>query len=176
MASPPTPATWSDGFVDENDFNTRLRDMIEFLLDPPRIETTTVVPGQSLPNQTETAINFSGEAFKVDFTHSTVSNQRQHIVTVDGLYVVGANIEISASGGSGQRRVSLYLNGSSTGSGGTIIGRSNTPRLGTPTYLSAWGMARAVTGDWFQAIAYQSSGETLTIAPSSRFYAYFVAA
>lgn len=172
MALPPTAATWVDGPVDAADLNADLRDVLEWMLSPPRILALRT-SHQSLPNATVTAVQLPAESYKSGFTHSTVTNTRALTVDVDGLYVVYGNIEITESAGGGQRRVELCKNGTTDGTGGTIFARDNSARLGTPNFLAISGMVRAVAGDFFQMLAYQSSGGSLNIGSSTSLAAYF---
>lgn len=173
MGTIPDPRTWNVGdLVAAADLNDEIRDMINWMVDPPRIKLGKSASQNNLTDQTVTKLTWNTEAFKVDITHSASSGD----ITVQtaGYYLVIANVEFSAENSVGQRRVDIFINGF-TATQNVFASGNTTPAGNVLIRMSVAGYQRALVGDVFNVGAYQSSGlNTTDITTNSNFAAIWM--
>lgn len=92
----PTPYTWVDGTVPPAALlNAGHKDVLNFLLDPPRCRGYRATAGTPLPAGADTAVNLDGEDYdSTGGMHSLVSNLARIVAPEDGLYQVYAQIGV----------------------------------------------------------------------------------
>ena len=100
-----------------------------------------VVPGSSTP----TFLNFNGEQFDTAAMHSTVSNTETLTAPVDGLYAVGAWIQLAIGGtvDSPTPSISAII----LASNGARVADSETISLATNTAMNLSGLLKLSAGD-----------------------------
>lgn len=178
MGTVPSPRTWHiDDDVADADFNQEIRDVADWILDPPRI-LLTKTSNQTLTSGVFESITWQSQEEIVDMTHSTVSDSWRINVNTSGMYFVVANLEIEDSGDTdGQRRIDLGKNGAQNDLDGSMKFSSESiapPGANINSMLSVKGYQRAVAGDWFQLFALQGSGELEPVLAGATFGAIWV--
>lgn len=132
--------------------------------------------GQTLSNNTHTAITFSAEAIDTNGFHSTSSNTSRITIPAGyaGKYYIYGNVTYD-SNSSGRRTTNIYKNGASVtnGQGGT---RNTFGQTDLQTQQVANILDLAV-GDYVELFAYQNTGGSLTInIEHTTFGAHFLGA
>lgn len=121
-----------------------------------RVKRTT---NQSIPNLSNTPINFTSENFDTDSMHDNSTNNTRITFNTAGKYAVGAQIEWAAGGNTGVRALHIRLNGT------TDIGVDwkNEPSGGSLTYNDIETVYDFVVGDYIEATAQLSSSGALDV-------------
>lgn len=129
---------------------------MEKIANVPRIRALAS-SAQTIPNNAFTAINFGVEVYKLNVTHSTVSNTHQFTVAVAGIYLLTGGVYYDTNG-TGSRAVKFQKNGvdiqgsgANTGSWASV----QTSVMARPTEVDA------AVGDVITMLGYQSAGGSL---------------
>jgi hypothetical protein len=100
-----------------------------------------------------------------DGMHSTTSNTSRIYANWTGWYHIQATVAWDTSGGStGYRQLQILLNGVTT-----IATAAATPASGGACQMSVSCDRYFTAGDYVEIMAYQNSGVTLAIAPTSEY-------
>src|SRR4051812_49348432 len=97
MATYTTPPTATAGQpLSASDWNTKVRDSMEFLHNPPacRARKTTA---QSLNTATLTTVLFDAERFDTDAIHDNVTNTSRLTCQTAGIYVITADLSFASN-------------------------------------------------------------------------------
>lgn len=130
----------------------------------PTIQTNAVggrfshSTNQSIPDTTQTLLNFDTERFDTDAFHSNTVANTKITIPFDGVYTVSAGIEW-AGNATGRRRVALQLNA------GSFIASQSDQALADATahrqtVTTTWSF---VAGDFVQVSVVQTSGGNLNV-------------
>jgi len=111
---------------------------------------------QSLPNDTETAINFDLENYDSDTMHDNTTNNTRITFTSAGKYSGAFNINFNAASG-GERRLKVVLNGSTNVA---QVKLSNPDGADHDTMQIVWNY-EADADDYIECMAYQNSGDAI---------------
>jgi len=120
---------------------------------------------QSISNATDTVLTFDVETFDTDGYHSTVTNTGRLTVPAGkaGYYNIYFAIQWDVNA-TGEREVSIYYNGTSTGICGMVVygdAEAYPFCVGSTTYYLA-------EGDFVQLLGYQNRGGALNATNSPR--------
>lgn len=151
--------TWANSTVyAQTDFDQQLKDNLSFLYSPPSLLAYST-SNQSIPTNTNTAVNLATEVWDTDTMHSGTS------ATVDfntaGVYLRAATGAFSISSTAGNRELYFADNGTDSNR------KSEQIVSGVPTIADTWinicylGLQTAT--DSFQMKAWQSSGGGLNV-------------
>lgn len=127
MGTVPNPkSNWVAGTVPTaNEFNSNIRDAINFFLSPPRVQVTHSATITRPSPASWSLIPWNTEAADADSTHDPVTANSQLVAKTPGLYHVWANItweDHAASFYDGDRGVQIRKNSGGSNSLGTLIG------------------------------------------------------
>lgn len=169
----PAPATWTATTVDASDFNTNIRDPLQWLLG----HSSNPKPHIRLRNTSAVALT-SGSF--TDLTMSTATRDRGFgwgsgaaiTIPVAGTYLIGASVEIDTFACNKALRI---VNGS------TVIVEHDITGVGSPAVarISVATLAVCSASDSVKAQAFQDSGGSLDANAAGEFspclWAYYVA-
>lgn len=158
----PTPKTWTAEFVDVAEFNTELRDIFNFLLNPPRCYAYKSADG-SLANTTWDALNLTAEAYDSHSAHDNSSNNTRLVAPETGLYGITSHAQFDINS-SGLRGLDIRMNAAGVQTGGTdllllILAGNGT----TETRVAGYVERQLTAGDYIEAFVWQNSGGILTV-------------
>ena len=131
-----------------------------------RLYNTTT---QNISNATSTAITFNSESYDTGSYHSTSTNTSRITVPSDGYYRLDAEIFYDANA-TGGRFLSIKKN-NTTEIAYTEIGAATQASIATGIALSC--QIYATASDYFEVLAYQTSGGTRTTYTGGEQYNYF---
>lgn len=158
----PTPANEVPGnFITGALWNSNVYNGLTFLLNRPLCSVWQNA-AQSIPNASNTPIQFDSTNLDTYGGHSNVTNSSRYTAQVPGWYWVYGNISYSTAS-AGIRTAAITKNGS-TVSGG--FGSNNGNSAYYTTVSAAVPVLMAV-GDYVETVAYQSSGAALNSAVGS---------
>lgn len=109
---------------------------------------------QSLTNNAQTDLVFNSEYFDTDSMHDTSTNTGRLTITTPGIYVVTLNVAFAANA-TGQRILTILLDGTRIASHGITAGSAAVIRLGLTTIQSI------NNGSYLSATGFQDSGGAL---------------
>jgi hypothetical protein len=120
---------------------------------------------QSIANATETVLTFDDETFDTDGYHSNVTNSGRLTVPAGkaGYYNIYFCIQWDVNA-TGDREVSLYINGTSTG----LCGSNQAGDATIYTFLTGSTTYYLAEGDYVQLTGYQDRGGALNATNSPR--------
>lgn len=133
----------------------QIRDNDEFLIDPPLCLVLSSV-GQTIANNTATALTANTEVFDNDSMHSTTTNPERITIQTPGRYRFSTRIEF-ASSGTGTREIRFYKNSVSLGAAFAM-----SPNAGTLVVTTYWEDVSAA-GDYYHVSVVQTSGGNLNV-------------
>lgn len=111
---------------------------------------------QSIPNGTQTAVQFNAENYDTDSLHDNATNNTRLTIPTTGLWLLQGSIDFAANT-TGFRGVNFYLNGT-TFLAGTILDP------GDPvSRLQASTMEELTAGDYIELLALQDTGGALDV-------------
>ena len=114
---------------------------------------------QSLANQAEVALAYNQESFDTDSMHDNSTNNTRVTFTTAGTYVITSNV-VYAANGTGYRKISLRLNGS------TVLNQCRFDAFSTPDNLFMISTIYTFDADdYVETIGYQNSGGALNTEP-----------
>ena len=116
---------------------------------------------QSLPHNTNYAVQFDVEVHDPDDLHVAVANTRVGARRT-GWYRVSCGLRFSYSAAGGVRTAQCRIDGT-TFAGGVSAAPSYTSTLSTPAYLTHTTDIYLVTGQYFEILLYQDTGGLLTL-------------
>lgn len=111
---------------------------------------------QSIPNNTQTALNLDSEDYDVGGMHDTVTNNSRITIPTGqgGLYLIVAHVDF-ATNGTNARRCEIFVNGS------RIHRTVATPSASTGTAMQDVMIWPLAAGDYVEVYAFQNSGGNL---------------
>ena len=120
---------------------------------------------QSIPNATETVLTFDTETFDTDAYHDNSTNSGRLTVPVGkaGYYSIYFAIQWDVNA-TGDREVSLYINGTATG----LCGSNQAGDATIYTFLTGTTTYYLAEGDYVQLTGYQDRGGALNATNSPR--------
>lgn len=120
---------------------------------------------QSIPNATETVLTFDTETFDTDAYHDNSTNSGRLTVPVGkaGYYSIYFCIQWDVNA-TGDREVSLYINGTATG----LCGSNQAGDATLYTFLTGTTTYYLAEGDYVQLTGYQDRGGALNATNSPR--------
>jgi len=160
----PNPQTWSSVMVTVATMNTEVRDVLNFLLDPPRARLY-LTGSQSILNNTPTLIAWTGEYTDSRNGHSTVTNNTDLTIAENGDYRVTVTAPW-ADNATGRRALTirvLHANATTT----DYSGDSKSPGAAAAFTNVASRTIPMVAGDKLQIRAFQTSGGTLNLSTAT---------
>lgn len=145
---------------DEDTFNTRCRDVLEFLLEPPQA-MAVAVSTQPVYNVTWTAMNLNSAVKDNDGIFYAPGNC--FIIQTPGWYEVVYGASLDAATYVGRRIVALRVNGTKDPNGYRSRLETTLAKAGTPNWRSGGGLHCLFlnAGDILQTVCYQDSGTTI---------------
>ncbi len=164
----PTPKTWAAGeTVDAPEGNAEWRDVLNFLLGPPRV---LAYRDATFPTTTAVweLIPWNNELYDSHGSHSIVTNQSRLVAQESGLYV--AFLQAAwAQNVSGTRRLQIRKNSADSDTGGTLIAIQTITSVGSnlDTQLQVYAEVQLNATDYLQAFGLQASGGSLNIQAGS---------
>ena len=175
MVAVPSQMTWLVGQrLTDTALNDDIRDAVNFLLNPPRVQvydvtTATNIPDDSVASGTYYPISFGSETgplgFDSDGVHSIVSQKSRLTIVTPGTYLV-SGLYTAAANATGYRWARWLVN--STNYGPHVRMPANS---GVETTVAAPTLQIVcAAGDWIELAARQSSGGTLATGIASPAY------
>lgn len=151
---------------DEDTFNTRCRDVLEFLLEPPQA-MAVAVSTQPVYNVTWTAMNIDSTVKDNDGIHDPTNHR--FVIQTPGWYEVVYGASLDAATYAGRRIVALRVNGAKDPSGYRSRLETTLAKAGTPNWASGGGLHCLFlnAGDTLETVCYQDSGTTIYTTASS---------
>lgn len=155
----PAPRTWVDQeFVSAAKLNSDIRDMVNWLNNPPNIDLSMFNNGGgTVVANTQFDVPWAFELRKQDVMHTSDGNPERAICQTPGIYFVTARIEYNAESGivTGHRDMHININGTTerTGDNGDQPGASTTTRL------SCASTAPLNAGDWVNVRLFQTADD-----------------
>lgn len=120
MAVPPTPLDPSPGDkLGATTWDTQVRDVMNFLLDPPRCLVFRAVV-QTITNGGTSLIGYDSEVYDTDLMHSTSSNTSRITFTTAGTYLVHVHTTLANAVYTTLDQTTNVNSGGSIGGGTTI--------------------------------------------------------
>ena len=164
----PNPKTWAAGeMVDSPEGNAEWRDVLNFLLGPPRALAyrdatfpTTSAAWELIP--------WNNELYDSHGSHSTVSNISRLTAQETGLYTVFAQAAW-AQNATGTRRLQCRKNSADSETGGTQVAIQTITSVGSnlDTQVSIYAEVQLNVTDYLQIFGLQASGGALNIQAGS---------
>lgn len=152
MATIPNPPTFTVGQkLTAALMNTNVRDAVNFLVASPLCVCTNTA-GQSITNNTLTALTFDTESTDIDGMHSTVTNTSRLTAVTAGWYYLSASVAF-AFNATGQRGFFFRLNGT-TYAGFTQVQATSAAETAMATSAAVFLNA----SDYAEVIVNQNSG------------------
>lgn len=124
----------------------------------PYVCTTTGTTTQSIPNSTQTVINWDFDYTDPAGLHNIASNNSAIYVKAAGWYQIQAQVQFVYNA-TGYREISLLKNGSSLDRTTAIVA----PITGTAAYASTSILTYLIPGDYIEVRAFQNSGGALDV-------------
>jgi hypothetical protein len=157
----PLQRTWSVGdLLVAANFNSNIRDAVNFLLNPPLFLGNQTAP-QSIPNNAWTDVAIDTNIDDTYSGHSVVTNNARYVAVVAGWYdvLVQPNFIGNATG---SRGASMAVNGVATA---VTQPSAVVPAAGaaTTTVVQASGRVFLNVGDYVTGRAFQTSGGALAL-------------
>lgn len=156
-----TPRTWvTNEKPTAAQFNTHLRDNLEFLAGPDRAYAYRS-SDQTIATASWDVISMGAENYDTNGLHSNSTNPSRITAAVAGLYLVTAQVNFAGSS-TGDRRLQIRKNAGGTQANGTLWGQDNrraTASNNTVSNLSA--QVPLAAGDYVELFVYQDSGGNL---------------
>jgi len=155
-----TEKTWATGDdITASLFNTHIRDNSQFLHQPPCCRVYNSAAFSHTSSGNFLAVTYNSERKDTDTMHSTSSNTSRLTATTVGFYAAGGTCEFAANS-TGIRSVAVRVNGT------TYVGGVNrtTAAAGNVEQLECTTAYQLAATDYFEVMAYQSSGGTLSVA------------
>ncbi len=185
-ALPATPHTWADTDIVTGSatgagkvpLNTELRDMANFLGNPPIARLTASGTTQTIPSSstTWTSVNYTTVAVD-NYTGWASANPSRYTAQRSGLYLIAGFVNVVENAtNSGYRAVRLLVNGTNAYAGWGAIPEA-TGNTGTGIY--AVGLLRLAAGDYVEVQMQQTQGSSIGLytgaGNSSRLVAVWMA-
>lgn len=142
-----------------------LASQVNNAVDPPLCQAHQTT-GQSIPNNTQTAVTLDTEDFDTDSMHSTSVNTSRITCVTDGLYEVSGQIPYTANA-TGTREIRLAKNGVTLIAGGRILFPAPATCVPLPTIF-----VQLVAGDYLEIMALQVSTAALTLSATNGLFPY----
>jgi hypothetical protein len=117
--------------------------------------------GQSISNNTETAINFTAEEYDTDTMHNNVTNNTRITFTTAGTYLVGFTANWAVSNTTGRRSAALRKNGTTYMNG--LACEISNANAANQLRLHNSGIYVASAADYMELIAFQTSGGSINM-------------
>ena len=161
-----SPPEWAVGQLVTAADMQLLSDDLNVLRGPPTVHVTHNA-NQSISDDTDTVLAFNTERQKTDTAfHDNTTNNSRIVIQETGWHFISACVEW-ASGGTGYRRASVRLNGT------TILWRNHVAANNTTT--NALAFKRYLTaGDYLEVVVRQTNGGALNVQSSSSYSPDFV--
>jgi hypothetical protein len=136
--------------------NKNVRDAVNFLANPPAAVLYSAA-SQSIPNATETSLNFDSEVLDTYNGHNVATNNSRYTAQVAGWYFVIGACWFN-NNGTGYRRVDLYVNGAGlTANAQATMNASS----GVGSGMQVMGLVHLNVGDYVEVYGLQNSGAAL---------------
>lgn len=155
-ATPPTAVAGQT--LSAVNWNTKIRDSLENVAKPVRCIVSRAV-AQSIPNNAITGIIWDTEELDTDSIWTAGANASRLTVPVAGTYLISAHGNFAANA-TGVRLVAIVKNGVTYLSSHTDVGSA-----AWLTGSSVTALDLAAAGDYYELIAYQTSGAALSFGP-----------
>lgn len=164
MATVPAEMTAVAGAIlTAAEWNSNVRDGINFMLSRPLCIVTQIAPAQTINNATTTPVTFNSETIDRDGMHSLTTNTSRLTAVTAGYYLLVGAVAYP-SNATGSRMAVWAVNGTGV-PGGTVFAAAITgvavqtiPQSSVVTYLNV--------GDYAELDARQDSGSNLTLMVS----------
>lgn len=158
----PVPHTWVDNeFASAaGNLNPGVRDVLAFLLDPPRCTVRQITAGQSLPNAAYTALTWNFEDYDNEPAgmHDPNTNPSRITIRTAGTYLCLGGCSFVS--GSGRRGLAWYQNAAALPSAQMIMAAGATTGadfVARPIYIAC------AAGDFIELRAFQDSGAAMIL-------------
>ena len=172
---PATPHTWTGTDIlsasltggGRVPLNTELRDLINYLNNPPIARLTAEGSSQTIPSGsgTWTSVQFPTETVDTYGGHDNATNNTRYTCQRAGLYLVAGLVAVAEPGtNSGYRAARLLVNGTTAYAGWTTIPATSGT---TGTAIYALALIRMTAGDYVETQMQQTQGAALTITNSA---------
>lgn len=117
-------------------------------------------------------LTFDTEQYDTDSMHSTTTNTSRITINTDGKYILVAAVRFDVAAG-GRRQIKIRKNGS------TDLSREEESSAADGTsspHMTIAVIDSAVAGNYYETIAFQTSGSNLDIVAANNYSPYFMAA
>lgn len=118
---------------------------------------------QSIANDITTTLAFDSERFDTDTIHDLATNNTRLTCRTAGKYLAAGSAEFDANV-TGERRISIVMNGAITLVLSSQLAVNGPTRLGTVTPI-----VQLAVGDYLEMRVYQSSGAALNVAVGAQY-------
>lgn len=171
----PTPRTWLAGEPwTAALMNSDVRDVLNFLLNPDAC-SVYLTANQSIPNNTQTLLTYTSEAYDTATMHSTGSDTSRIVAQTPGLYEVKSMVTFaSVAGGSRQIQVRKNAAGAS-GSGTQLVAGKVAGFAASQNSVDVEKEIRLAVGDYIETFCFQDAGAGAQNAISGDELTYFSA-
>lgn len=126
-------------------------------LNPPAARLARTATNQSIPNSTQTALQWNSELEDTHNGHDNSTNPSRYTAPVAGLYLVTATVTWDQNA-SGIREIGLRVNGSVIYDGTRVVNSSNITHVQSVSHL-----IRLAVGDYVEATVWQNTGGALAV-------------
>jgi hypothetical protein len=163
----PDPGTWSAGLVTTSMMNTRLRDVENWLLNPPHVHCFRSTTKTGTANGSFVLHDLDSELYdwSVSAMHDNATNNSRLTAPEAGIYYIAGHIRFAANAG-GARGILIRKNAAGNPVSGTaVIERYELPSSGNLGFVHWAGDFPMSAGDYVEMWTYQNSGGTLDVLP-----------
>ena len=163
----PDPGTWAAGLVTTSMMNTRLRDVENWLLNPPHVHCFRTATKTGTANNTFVLYDMDTELYdwSVSAMHDNSTNNSRLVAPEAGVYYISAHIRYAAAAG-GARGVLIRKNAAGNPVSGTaLIERYELPSSGNTGYVHWSGDFLMSANDYIEMWTQQNSGAGLDVLP-----------
>lgn len=178
-----TPKTWTNAAVTATEFNTHIRDNLNWLKgaftqlnvtsDSAKAKITPALVGarvykaaaQGITTGVSTAIQFDTERFDSDAFHDNVTNNTRLTIpaSMGGYYVFGAHIQFNASA-TGYRQVAIVVNAT------TSLAVATTPAIsGVDLNMSVAALYQLAATDYIETYVLQTNGSSINVNAATNY-------
>lgn len=165
---PPTQSFSAGEKVTGSKLTAGTKTVLDFLMNPPRVNAFLNSGTISLTSGTSTLITLEGESWDTDSMHSTASNTSRITIRTSGQYLVSFYARFLTNS-TGYRQLNLRSNAGGSANGGTTISTISIPaNSGDATFVTRTLELPCVAGEYYELFATQNSGSSVSVQNGQR--------
>lgn len=166
MATVPNPKTWAPGTVPTaSEFNTDIRDVINFLKAPQRVLVSNNAD-VDLTTQTWHLLTWNSEVTDTEGIHSTASNTSRLTAVTPGWYSAWCAVRWEVNSSNGSRQIQIREGSAGSESGGTMVAldirHTQDNVLVNGSTQHCMGMVQLGVGDYVEAFVWHDYDGSLS--------------